>query len=318
MAGGVYLSVLGCETRAGGLSVLGCETRAGGHELALVMFTVQGGNNDWDTSANRFVLLALLPMEVAMTTPFYKQATIKPLSRRPLSTSNRAQLVKVKPPAHQSTYSLTPLDTIFLQLFRNKMAQEAGWDSSKLGYDGLIEIANHLFKKSKDRTDAEVSSVRILRSLFPPLLLPMFKILIAPLFGGKPAAVLTARVTKATCQWLMGSCSINTVELNDGTLLESGVLVERCKYLEESKCAGICIHTCKLPSQTFITDYMGVPLTMEPNFEDLSCQFKFGVAPPARQDDESLKTPCLDVCPMASIRQGTSKVQDSERCPQVA
>ncbi|MCO5610795.1 hypothetical protein L7F22_065036 [Adiantum nelumboides] len=250
-----------------------------------------------------------------MTTGVCKQAIISPSRFTPARGTIRAELVKVKPPTRRNTYSPTPLDTIFLQLFRNKMAQEAGWDSPKLGYDGLIEISKYLFKKSKDRTEAEASSVRILRSLFPPLLLPLFKALIAPLFGGKAAAVLTARVTQTTCQWLMGSCSINSVELQDGTLLESGVLVERCKYLEESKCAGICIHTCKLPSQTFITDYMGVPLTMEPNFEDLSCQFKFGVAAPARKDDESLKTPCLEVCPMASIRQGFVKVQDSRALP---
>jgi hypothetical protein len=27
------------------------------------------------------------------------------------------------------------------------------------------------------------------------------------------------------------------------------VFVEKCKYLEESKCLGICINTCKLPTQ---------------------------------------------------------------------
>ncbi|RLN09819.1 hypothetical protein C2845_PM11G30350 [Panicum miliaceum] len=29
----------------------------------------------------------------------------------------------------------------------------------------------------------------------------------------------------------------------------SQVFVEKCKYLEESKCLGICINTCKLPTQ---------------------------------------------------------------------
>ena len=33
--------------------------------------------------------------------------------------------------------------------------------------------------------------VRILRSLFPPALLPLFRALIAPLANGKPAAALT-------------------------------------------------------------------------------------------------------------------------------
>lgn len=32
-----------------------------------------------------------------------------------------------------------------------------------------------------------------------------------------------AQVTLATCQWLMGRCTINEVELADGTTLASGV-----------------------------------------------------------------------------------------------
>lgn len=32
-------------------------------------------------------------------------------------------------------------------------------------------------------------------------------------------------------------------------LLSMQVFVEKCKYLEESKCVGVCINTCKLPTQ---------------------------------------------------------------------
>lgn len=28
-----------------------------------------------------------------------------------------------------------------------------------------------------------------------------------------------------------------------------GVLVERCRYLEQSGCASICINSCKVPTQ---------------------------------------------------------------------
>lgn len=122
--------------------------------------------------------------------------------------------------------------------------------------------------------------VRILRSLFPPLLLDLYKLLVAPLQGGKVAAIMVARVTAITCQWLMGPCTVNSVDLPDGTSWNSGVsefavlffhysllrsdngcrngwegsplmqvFVEKCKYLEESKCVGICLNTCKLPTQ---------------------------------------------------------------------
>lgn len=132
------------------------------------------------------------------------------------------------------------------------------------------------------------------------------------------ATVVEARVTALSCQWLMGRCTVNSVDLPDGTSLDSGVLVERCKYLEESKCLGICINTCKLPTQTFIKDYMGVPLMMEPNFTDYSCQFKFGILPPMPSEDKTLLEPCLEICPNATRRRQVGKNENKIiQCPKV-
>uniref|UniRef100_A0A803LF33 Uncharacterized protein n=1 Tax=Chenopodium quinoa TaxID=63459 RepID=A0A803LF33_CHEQI len=64
--------------------------------------------------------------------------------------------------------------------------------------------------------------VRILKSLFPPYLLELYRMLITPIGGGRLAAMMVARVTILTCQWLMGPCSINTIELRDGSSCQSG------------------------------------------------------------------------------------------------
>ncbi|KAJ7558601.1 hypothetical protein O6H91_04G047500 [Diphasiastrum complanatum] len=183
-------------------------------------------------------------------------------------------------------HELGAFDRLLLTLFRDKMVQEVGWDSKKEGYDGLIEVSRHLMAKYKTSPHIEEATV--------------------------------SRVTQATCQWLMGPCRVNHVELSDGSLLASGVLVERCKYLEESKCASICVHTCKLPTQSFIKSEMGVPLAMEPNFEDFSCQFKFGVEAPPPHMDEALRPKCLDVCPSAAARIRTQMIGSSEQCPEVS
>ncbi|KAH7862404.1 hypothetical protein Vadar_004408 [Vaccinium darrowii] len=206
------------------------------------------------------------------------------------------------------------LDDLFLNLFRNRMVHEVGWDSEKPGYDGLIEVANHLMMR-RSNPETKEAAVRILRALFPPFLLELYRMLIAPLQGGKVAAMMVARVTALSCQWLMGPCAVNNVDLLDGSSLRSGVFVERCKYLEESKCVGICINTCKLPTQTFFKDYMGVPLLMEPNFSDYSCQFKFGVLPPRPEDDVALKEPCLEICPNARRRREFAGSVDAMQCP---
>ncbi|XP_038703295.1 beta-carotene isomerase D27, chloroplastic isoform X2 [Tripterygium wilfordii] len=245
----------------------------------------------------------------------------KPLLQNPnyriSCCSIRSPAINSEDASPKTEYKPGIIDDLFLSLFRNKMIKEVGWDSENPGYDGLIDVANRLVTKGRSNSDIRDTAVRILKSLFPPLLLELYKMLIAPIGGGKVAALMVARVTALTCQWLMGTCTVNDVELPDGTSYKSGVFVERCKYLEESKCVGICINTCKLPTQTFFKDYMGVPLLMEPNFNDYSCQFKFGVPPPLPENDSSLKEPCLEICPIAGRRKEVRRQNDAVQCPKI-
>ncbi|OAY25216.1 hypothetical protein MANES_17G076100v8 [Manihot esculenta] len=284
-------------------------------------------------------LTLLRPLSIPSSSPSRSYLPSKPLVQNPSfcfsCSSLRSEQVTAGVTGTRSEYKPGVFDDLFLSLFRNKMVKEVGWDSDKPGYAGLIEVANRLMSSGRTNSDTRDTAVRILRSLFPPFLLDLYKLFISPLGGGKVAALMIARVTALTCQWLMGICTVNSVDLPDGTSCESGVFVERCKYLEESKCVGICVNTCKLPTQTFFKDYMGVPLLMEPNFTDYSCQaesedaqihhffffsdltwkFKFGVLPPQPEDDITLKEPCLEVCPMASRRQQVAQSTDVGQCP---
>ena len=70
-----------------------------------------------------------------------------------------------------------------------------------------------------------------------------------------------------------------------------------CRYLAESSCAGMCSNLCKYPVQTFFTEQLGMPLTMDPNFEDYSCQMIFGQQPPVKEEDVAYQQPCLEACP---------------------
>jgi hypothetical protein len=81
------------------------------------------------------------------------------------------------------------------------------------------------------------------------------------------------------------------VEVN-GSLQKSGVLIKKCRFLESSSCVGMCVNLCKLPTQDFITNEFGMPITMTPNFEDMSCEMVYGQLPPSLEDDPSLKQPC--------------------------
>jgi len=84
-----------------------------------------------------------------------------------------------------------------------------------------------------------------------------------------------------------------------GVLQKSVVHIEKCRYLETSKCAGMCINLCKNPCQSFFKDQLGMPLTMNPNFEDGSCEMIFGVPPPPFEDDPASAAPCNAACPAA-------------------
>ncbi|KAK9281131.1 hypothetical protein L1049_004024 [Liquidambar formosana] len=263
--------------------------------------------------------VAILRPLIPSSSPSHRHSLPKHHPRNPSfrvsCSSHQSNSIKVTDMALRPEYRPGVFDQLFLNLFRSKMVEEVGWDSEKPGYDGLIEVANQLMMKGRTNSDTKEAAVRILRSLFPPLLLELYRILIAPIGGGKVAAMMVARVTALTCQWLMGPCTVNSVDLPDGSSCRSGVFVERCKYLEESKCVGICINTCKLPTQTFFKEDMGVPLLMEPNFSDYSCQFKFGILPPLPEDDSTLKEPCLEICPNASRRREVNRNIDVMECP---
>jgi hypothetical protein len=64
------------------------------------------------------------------------------------------------------------------------------------------------------------------------------------------------------------------------------------RYLENSGCVGMCVNMCKIPTQDFFTNDFGLPLTMTPNFDDMSCEMVYGQKPLPLEEDTALKQPC--------------------------
>ena len=115
---------------------------------------------------------------------------------------------------------------------------------------------------------------------------------------------MNAWATYVAGTWLMGECEVNDVEVQeaDGTTTiykDQGLLVKRCRFLEESGCASVCVNSCKIPTQNFFIEDMGLPLTMTPDYETYECQFNFGVMPSEQGELDSKNTPCLSRCPSA-------------------
>lgn len=78
--------------------------------------------------------------------------------------------------------------------------------------------------------------------------------------------------------------------------LIGGLVVEKCKFLQESGCKGLCLHQCKIPAQEFFQETLGVPLNVVPNFATQECQWSFGEAPLPADEDPAFPRGCLVGC----------------------
>lgn len=208
---------------------------------------------------------------------------------------------RVDEPPSYSQIDGQPLNRAITQLFRRKMVAELGTDSKLEGYAAIIDLTRLLNSRSSDPRETQIATRRILRSLFPSWLPSLFKVMFA-----KPmptlSNVMNAWVTSLTCQWLMGPNTVNDVEIDGGKLAKAhGVKVERCRYLEEAGCVSVCVNSCKVPTQEFFKKDMGMDVTLEPNYDDYSCQFVFGKTPPPQTQDDAFQSPCFARCPSRKV-----------------
>lgn len=211
---------------------------------------------------------------------------------------------------NKEVYQDNLFDRIFIALFARKMAQALSKKPKIKGYEGFVELSKQIMQGRNATQQQEVVAV-VLHSLVPAPVLAIIRQLFSPT---KLVCELNAWFATLLFEWLVGPCDLTEVEVvgEDGQLKtqKSGVHIRKCRYLENSGCVGMCINMCKLPTQNFFTDEFGIPLTMTPNFEDLSCEMVFGKFPPALEEEPVYHQPCLTSrCAMAS--------SELESCPKV-
>ncbi|CAM9305763.1 unnamed protein product [Scytosiphon promiscuus] len=167
-------------------------------------------------------------------------------------------------------------------------------------YDDYVALATRLQAGAPERQRQVVRGV--LRSLFPVWFPAFYRTLF-------PRSKFSAEVNAFMCPplfgWLVGKSELTEgavdIEAMDGKgptqeVWRNTVKVERCRYLEASKCKGTCMNLCKLPTEAFFREDLGMPLRMTPNFEDLSCEFAFGQDALPASEDPLMQEPCWTEC----------------------
>lgn len=193
------------------------------------------------------------------------------------------------------------------------MAKALGQKSLGSGYDGFVALSRQMMPGRNAQEQQALVAV-VLRSLVPAPVLWLIRTLFSPT---RLVCELNAWFATQLFEWLVGPCEVTEVEITtaDGTRQRqrSGVHIQKCRYLEESQCVGLCVNMCKQPTQRFFTEDFGIPLTMTPNFEDFSCEMVFGQAPPPLETEAAYEQPCLaQRCTLAPVASG-----EPRPCPKV-
>ena len=244
------------------------------------------------------------------------------------------------------TFTESLLDKALLGIFRELVQRETKWKSETKGLLGLLEEGRHYMLSPEGTEESQHRFVKsTLAGLMTPLLPPFYRIFMAGIvpsvergdpdwllrltnsilnalpeelqkviYPGKQfgplfyAPFLTSFVTPTFLAFLVGPSRPN--RRKDGQL--GGIIIEKCKFLQESGCKGLCLHQCKLPAQQFFDEQLGLPLMVSPNFATQECQWSWGEIPLDHTKDPSFPLGCLSGCPTRSL--ATSKTTGSVSC----
>lgn len=243
--------------------------------------------------------------------------------KRPVSTTEKHQSVILRSnldatrlsayrmnSIEKTTYHDNVIDRAFIWLFSRKMANAVGRRTKQQGYDGFVDLSKQIMTGRNAQQQQETVAV-VLQSLVPAPVLYLIRTLFSPT---QLVCELNAWFATVLFEWLVGPCEVREAEVMTASgevkIQKSNVHIKKCRYLENSRCVGMCVNMCKLPTQDFFTQKFGIPLTMTPNFEDFSCDMVFGQLAPPLEDEDCYQQPCL-------VGQCSVAQSDADACPKV-
>eukprot|EP01018_Ginkgo_biloba_P019522 Gb_02232 [translate_table: standard] len=236
-----------------------------------------------------------------------------------LKSRTKVFCVLAKPPGRaapmgqKTEYNDGWIDTMAINYLCKCVQDATGKRTDLNGYDGLLDVVSKTVQSFSPVKQQELV-VYALRLAVPNIFLRLSRMFLHP---SKFTWEYYAASTPFLFRWLVGPCEVKETEI-DGVKQRSVVHIKKCRFkflkvygraskfcswvnsgsgfcyrfLESTNCVGMCVNLCKIPTQQFIAQDLGAPVTMTPNFEDMSCEMVFGQHPPPMEEDPALKQPC--------------------------
>lgn len=203
-------------------------------------------------------------------------------------------------------YNDNVFDWMLIAVFRAVMSGVAKWQSplpfwGPQAYDGMLEVS-HAMQWKRGLQETEDQSMSVIDGLLPEEGKQRFR---QALKRDKFGTEINAWITAVFFPFMVGECEVEERRkdevpvIPDGEAWDCAVKIKKCRWLERSGCVGMCAGLCKRPMQRMFGDVLGMPLSMEPNVEDLSCTMVFGKDPVPWTEDDLKDTPCFSTCATA-------------------
>ena len=184
------------------------------------------------------------------------------------------------------------------------------WDSSFVEFCGITKLLLRKANGSVESMQARI--VKLLNMLVPPQAKKFFKdtYLTNARLICEQSSEWIARF--GLISWLIGSdVERFTVSVpkaaDEAESWLSGLEAKQCRYLLESGCKSACVNICKIPTQAFFNDVVGLPLRMTPDYDKGSCKFEFGLAPLPKEEDPAFTTPCYLGCSVSQDKGASTR-----------
>ena len=218
-----------------------------------------------------------------------------------------------------SSIDASPISMVLTSAIRRLLIEEVGVDRvphiPHRKFEGVLNPVREVNDMKGTARQVQVRAKRVFAGILPELgigwVIPIWRKAIQPIAPQWMSNYAFVLVFTTLFPWLMGPMKgVDHVEvevpeglrkvtfnlLPERLSVPQSVKAERCRFVETTGCASVCVNTCKVPSQEWLLEDFGMPMHIQPNYDDFSCKWEFSKPAPPLEEDEAVMVPCFSQC----------------------